>query len=372
MATKSQQVLELETEVRRNAALYFNNTPEITDAEFDAMVDELRNLDPDSEVLNEVGAMPSYGKKVAHPSVMGSLDKATTIDEILAWHKKYGPRTRMLSVTPKIDGIAVRLVYKDGVLVESATRGDGKIGMDVTDNIRAIKSIPKFVKGFSGEVRGEIYMKRSVFDRLQSVAGTKSFANPRNAAGGSLMAKDPAITAERDLSLLVYDMPISKHFNLESEKYAYMVMTLGKHFDIVEMQMVNADRFAAAAAHWDLRRPNLDFQIDGLVAALDYLHDQTEAGWNGNKPRGKIAFKFKPAQARARVVGIDWEVGRTGRLTPMCRIEPTQLDGSTISNITLHNAKRVRDLRLDIGDYVLFCKAGDIIPAIIRNLSDSV
>lgn len=366
---KIDRIKELEGLIRYHADLYYNQAkPEVTDAEYDALVDELRNMDADNPVLLEVGSTPSYGRKVTHSSPMGSLDKETESTGVVAWHAKYSSRGKKIATTPKIDGLSLRINYSNGRIAEAATRGNGLIGQDVTDNVKMISDVPKTVKGFTGEVRCECYMKRSVFDQLRE-SGERIFANPRNAAAGSLMAKDPTITAKRNLSILAYDVKVDGvTFKTESEKRAWMTIHI-PGIELVEMQVCDVSEFQAVALSWEVRRPTLDFEIDGLVVALDSLAEQEEAGFNGNNPRGKVAFKFKPEQKTAKVVGIDYQVGRTGRLTPMCRIEPTLVAGSTISNITLHNVKRLIELRLDIGDEVLICKAGDIIPCILKNLS---
>jgi DNA ligase (NAD+) len=246
------------------------------------------------------------------------------------------------------------------------------MGQDVTDNIKAISSISKNIptlQGLDVEVRGEIYMKRSVFDDLRQTVD-KSLANPRNAASGSLMAKDPKVTASRSLSLLVYDVIITggklkPQWLTEREKRAWMAVNLDS-LELVEMQYLPISDFSSLAISWEVRRPKLDYEIDGLVVSLDSLADQDIAGWNGKCPRGKVAYKFKPEQKTAKVLSIDWQVGRTGRLTPMARIEPTLVAGSKISNITLHNKARVVELNVAEGDEVLIEKAGDIIPAICR------
>lgn len=366
-----ERIAELEGQVRYHADLYYNQAkPELSDAEFDTLVDELRSLDPDNSALQEVGSMPSYGKKVQHDVLMGSLDKETTFAGVEEWFEKYGGKEKendstAIMVTPKIDGCSIRLVYKDGSLVLGATRGNGLVGQDVTDNVKAITSIPNYIKGLNAEVRGEIYMKRSVFDELRN-SGERTFANPRNAAAGSLMNKDPKVTASRKLDLLVYDvMPMDgTTFKKESEKRVWMGVHTGELY-AVDAQLVGIKDFQSVAVAWDAKRIDLDYEIDGLVVAFNSIAAQEEAGMNGNRPRGKVAYKFKPEQKTSVVQGIDWQVGRTGRLTPMARIEPTRVAGSTITNITLHNAARVVELDVAIGDTVLIEKAGDIIPAIV-------
>jgi len=373
------RVRELAELVQYHADLYYNKSkPEITDAEFDALVVELRETvealkkdQPANEAiavgeqaLGEVGAVPSYGKKVQHSGIMGSLDKETTCEGVKEWAKKYGKNGKVV-VTPKIDGLAVRLNYKDGRLVEAATRGTGEIGQDITDNIKAMASIPKSLpKPITVEVRGEVYMKKSVFNELKE-SGERAFANPRNAASGSLLNKDPQVTGRRNLSFLAYDAISDNVWHMESEKRMWMAYDLSA-IELVDIMVIDVSKFDEQAMSWEKRRPGLDYEIDGLVVALESMEDQDEAGWNGKCPRGKVAFKFKPEQKTALVLDIDWQVGRTGRLTPMARIEPTLVSGSTISNITLHNAANVATLNIAVGDEVLIEKGGDIIPQVVR------
>jgi len=380
------RIPELAGTIQYHANLYYNKQngklkdDAITDAEYDAMVDELKTLiselervDPSApeigqgkEVLNNIGAVPSYGRKVTHSQKMGSLEKATTVAEIQAWYKKYATNGGKIVVMPKVDGCASRLDYSDGPLVEAATRGDGTVGQDVTDNVRATKSIPKSIgNGKTVEVRAEVIMARSVFRRL--IASGVKGANPRNLGTGSLMAQDPQETASRDLSILAYDVVGAPRFKTESEKRAWMVTNLNG-IPLADMQVIDIEQFEALALEWEAKRPNLDYEIDGLVVSLDSIDDQEEAGWteSGKCPLGKIAFKFKPEQKTAKVLGIDWQVGRTGKLTPMARIEPTLLAGSTIRNITLYNANNVVILEIAVGDEVLIEKGGDIIPQVVR------
>lgn len=385
IAEAVERVQSLAELIRYHADLYYNvGKPEVSDAEFDQLVVELgelvgwlRTFDPENSAisvgeaaLNEVGSVPSYGKKVTHGSTMGSLEKETSFAGVKGWAGKYSGSTTV-AVTPKIDGLAIRLNYRFGKLEEAATRGTGQVGQDIIDNIRAMASIPKVLPApITVEVRGEVYMKKSVHAELAKTE--RSFANPRNAASGSLLNKDPNITARRKLDFLAYDAilpvadPASQLFATEQDKRTWMTTNLSG-IDLVEMQIIDLQHFDALAVEWEAKRPGLDYQIDGLVVALNSLQEQEEAGWNGtHAPRGKIAYKFRPEQKTARVTAIDWQVGRTGRLCPMARIEPTLLDGSTISNITLHNAANVSQMDIAVGDEVLIEKAGDIIPQVVR------
>ena len=251
--------------------------------------------------------------------------------------------------------------FANGIVVHNS------VGQDVTDNIMAIKSIPKFIgAGKTVEVRAEVIMTRAVFKQLTE-NGVKG-ANPRNLGTGSLMAQDPKETASRNLSIMSYDVIGAPVFKTEGQKRAWMVSNLPS-VPLVDMQIIDIDQFETLALEWEAKRPNLEYEIDGLVIALDSIADQEEAGWDGKRPRGKIAFKFPPEQKVAKVLNIDWQVGRTGKLTPMARIEPTLLAGSTIRNITIHNFARVKELDVAIGDEILIEKAGDIIPQIVRVVS---
>lgn len=368
----AERIQELEEQVRYHSDLYFNQSaPEITDAEFDALVAELQQLAPDSAVLSEVGAVPSYGQKVKHSSLMGSLDKTKEASAVEQWARTHTSDTSKkpcVVVTPKMDGLAVRLNYDNGRLVEAATRGNGEVGQNITDNVRAMPSIPNAIPCQEPvEVRGEVFMPRSAFETVNErmrAAGERTFANPRNAASGSLTCQDPSVTASRMLDFAWYDVK-GMDFATERERRLWGATNL-TGLKPVEMEVVEVDRFAAVALKWEKERPSLDYEIDGLVISLLTTEDQEQAGWSGRCPRGKLAFKFKPEQKTAIVTGVRFQVGRTGKLTPVCEIEPTYIAGSTVSNLTLHNYGRLVELGLAIGDEILFEKAGDIIPQVIR------
>ncbi len=369
-----ERINELADLIQYHNERYFSKAdPEITDAEFDGLVAELKSLSPEHAVLSEVGAEPSYGRKVAHPIIMGSLDKATTQEELTKWHKKTPPHCSFV-LTPKIDGLAVRLCYENGKLVLAATRGNGVMGQDVTDNVRYIKSIPQNINNFSGEIRGEIYMRRSVFEKYNSSGGGRIFANPRNAAAGSLCQKDPKETGKRELSFLAYDVSTSEtRFDSEQEKFNYAKEKFGDSIEYVESHFfVGGSAISAAVcSDWESRRNTLDYDIDGVVVGVNQVAVQIEMGWHGKCPASKIAFKFKPEQKEAVVRAIDWQAGRTGRLVPMCRIEPTPISGSVVQNITLHNYAQMRKINVCVGDTVLIEKAGEIIPQVVRVVSKS-
>jgi len=365
MLTRIEELVQL---IQYHSNLYYNKAkPIITDFEFDMLVDELKSL---GGSVDFVGA-PTYGKKVTHSQRMGSLDKDTEVENIIAWAKKYS-KDGKVGLTPKIDGLAVTLHYDLGKLISAATRGDGIVGQDVTDNVKMIKSIPKTISSQIGvEVRGEILMRRSVFKKFLE-EGIDDLSNPRNAASGSLMAKDPAITGSRNLSFLCYDIIVrGSKFETELQKMNN-IKSLLPEFETVSFEVIDIDDFHQASKMWELVRPTLDYDIDGLVLALNSIAEQEEAGWSTKCPRGKIAYKFPPEQKKAKIKSIDWQIGRTGRLTPVTYIEPVSLGGSTIGKMTLHNVKIFKALDVTVGDTVLIEKAGDIIPQVVRVLERPV
>ena len=370
--SNEERVMELEGLIRYHSDLYYNQSkPEVSDAEFDAMVDELKALDPTNSVLQEAGALPSYGRKVKHGSLMGSLEKATENDQVVSWFNDNMSRSKYIGLSPKMDGLSLRVNYEKGRMVEAATRGDGEVGMDVTDNVRVMSSIPNMIEDFTGEVRGEVYMRKSVWERLNKELiknGERPFANPRNAASGSLMAKDPQVTAERSLDFMAFNMIVdSMDFESVSARVGTMMDRL-KGMEQVPVEKISLDDVKDKIREWEIERPKLDYCIDGMVLELGSIFDQDEAGWTGKRPKGKLAFKFPPEQKGTKAEKVEPQVGRTGRLTPVARIRPTYLDGSTISNVTLHNYGRVKELGIRIGCEVLIEKAGDIIPQVVSVL----
>jgi len=359
-----ERIAELETEVRRHSELYYNGLPEITDTEFDELVSELKELDPESPALAEVGAIPQWGRKVKHPKLMGSLEKSTKEEDLKAWYEAVpgvGGDPKILLASTKVDGLAIRLRYASGELVEAATRGDGEVGQDILENAKNVRTIPHGVRpDFTGEVRGEVYMQRSVWEGFGS-----RFANPRNAASGSLIQKDASVTKDRDLDFIAYGVE-DENVEIATERMA-QAHAEGLGFDYVQWEVVGLVHLEAYLMEWEkTRRGECPYQMDGLVFAVDSLEEQEEAGWNGKRPRGKHAWKFPAEQREAMVLGVTWQVGRTGKLTPVLHIEPTHIDGSTISNMSLASASRFEELGLGRGDKVLVEKAGDIIPQVVR------
>jgi DNA ligase (NAD+) len=364
-------VQEMETEVRRHSELYYNGMPEITDAEFDLLVDALTEACPTSEALVEVGAIPTWGRKVKHPTIMGSLSKENECDKLFKWYSALPASTsneaisannvKNLVASPKVDGLAVRLRYSNGKLVEAATRGDGEVGQDVLENVKRISSVPQTVAdNFTGEVRGEVYMRKDVWKSFGS-----QFANPRNGASGGLLQKNADETERRNLNFLAYSIKDDNN-EIMTESLAFVFGT-SMGFEYVKWEVVNTLHLEAYLLEWEkTKRDALPYQIDGLVFTVDEFEEQEEAGWNGKRPRGKIAWKFPAEQREASVLGCTWQVGRTGQLTPVLHIEPTHIDGSTISNVSLASRARFEELGLSKSDKVLVEKGGDIIPQVVR------
>jgi len=362
-----QQIDRLAAEIRKHNDLYFNRAaPELSDDEFDDLVLQLKALDPDNPVLDEIGSEPGYGKKVKHPALMGSLAKVHSAKELVDWAKKFPPGTKFV-VSPKMDGCAVRLEFKDGKLAVGATRGNGEEGMDVTANIEAMGvTVPQ---NYSGEIRGEIYMDKSDFATLNGelkMKGEKEMANPRNAAAGGLNQKDPAVTGGRKLKLASYGIVCPAQPGLQSEtevmKYVLAHTFSFKYVPLMPIDLFDIDEVEELLSKAEQKRQGMPHNIDGLVFSVDSLAAQEAAGWTGRCPNGKIAYKFRPEQAKAIVTGIEFQVGRTGRITPVLKFTPTALDGSTVKQCTLHNIARLRKLAVGAGDEVVIYKGGDIIP----------
>jgi len=376
------QIVENLSELERHNDLYFDKgKPEITDVEYDALLAEtsvlvsaLRSVDAENDlvfeaerIFSEVGAAPSYGKKVTHPRLMGSLKKVLNAPEILLeWAKKYRGK---FVVAPKIDGLAVRLEYDGGRLVAAATRGNGVIGQDVTDNVRATKSIPNKISiKEKVTLYGEVYMRRSVFAELTE-SGKVKLVLPRAAASGSINQKDPKKAASRPVDFFCYSVATSIcSFTSEIQ----MAEWVTKHLPDIEYVPLKATMLKGVKAIenivkvWESERSGLDYDIDGLVFSVNDLVVQEEAGWTSKRPNAKMAFKFKPEQAQTKVNGIGWQVGRTGKVTPVARLDAVVVGGCTIKNATLHNLARIRELDLGIGDTVMIERSGDIIPQIVR------
>jgi DNA ligase (NAD+) len=367
--------------------------PEISDAEFDRLWDELLALErehPDLETpdspTQRIGAPPSDKfVKVAHPTPMGSLEKVTTDEGLEKWHadvvKRLGTSDVGYVTEPKIDGLSINLLYEDGVFVRGATRGDGRRGEDVTPNLRTIKAIslrmqlgPKEEPPPLLEVRGEVYLPLSGFNELNErllAEGKKPTPNPRNAAAGSLRQKDSAITAQRPLSIWIHGvgrkdgLPTEGHWDSLQwlREHGFRTNPFAEHHESIES-------VARACHEWETRRIELDYEIDGLVVKVDSFAQQERLGSLHERPRWARAYKWAPMTAVTRLNKILIRVGRTGALNPWALLEPVEVGGVTVSRATLHNEEDINRKEIREGDDVVVQRAGDVIPQIIGPAGD--
>ncbi len=361
------------------------DTPELPDGEFDLLVRRLRELEAshpelasaDSPSSSVGGAVSATFAPVVHAVPMMSLDNAMDADELSAWGERLvrgldGSEAQLVCEL-KIDGLAMSLRYEAGVLVHAATRGDGRVGEDVTANVRTIADVPERLPAGAPEVvevRGEIYMPVSVFDALNreaAEAGDRLLVNPRNAAAGSLRQKDPTVTARRRLSMWAYQLgevvggpAISSH-----HEALEFIASLGFPVNPEVRVVGGLDEASALCRHWQEHRHDLDYDIDGVVIKVDDLAQRAALGHTSRAPRWAIAFKFPPEERTTRLLDIQVSVGRTGRTTPFALLEPVFVGGSTVTMATLHNQDQVRLKDVRPGDLVVVRKAGDVIPEVV-------
>lgn len=381
------EVQQLRGELQRhNYRYYVLDDPEIPDADYDRMMQRLRELEsqypqlttPDSPT-QRVGATPlSAFASVTHELPMLSLENAFSEDEMRAFDRRIRERLQdeaeiEYACEPKLDGIAVSLLYQDGLLVRAATRGDGTEGEDVTQNVRTIKAVPLRLlgKGYPAvlEVRGEIYMPRAGFEKLNQSAreqGEKVFVNPRNAAAGSLRQLDARITARRPLDIGVYGVG---RFDgaLPDEHIATLEMlkTWGLHINAHVATARGIDGCIDYYRELERRRAALGYDIDGVVFKVNRRVLQEELGFVARAPRWAIAYKFPAQEEMTRLNDVEFQVGRTGAVTPVARLEPVFVGGATVSNATLHNRAEIERLGVKIGDTVIVRRAGDVIPQVV-------
>jgi len=371
-----------------NHRYYVLDDPDVSDAEYDALIGELRDLEeanpelrtPDSPTQRVGGRPLERFEPVRHLQPMLSLANARDEAELRAWLvrserilNKQGVENADISFVtePKVDGLAISLLYEEGMLVRGATRGDGEVGEDVTQNLRTIKSVPLRVREAPRllEVRGEAYLPRSAFARLneeRAGAGEPTFANPRNSAAGSIRQLDPELAAARPLSVWCYSIGALEGLEFESHleslewlrDHGFKVNTdIERHGDL--------DGVVAACRSWEERREGLDFEIDGVVVKVDDLGLQRQLGVVGREPRGAIAWKFPPMTATTRLNRVSWNVGRTGHMVPFAELEPVQVSGVTVRLATLHNEEDLKRKDVREGDEVIVTRAGDVIPRVV-------
>ncbi|WP_419237297.1 NAD-dependent DNA ligase LigA [Photobacterium leiognathi subsp. mandapamensis] len=365
---------------------YVEDNPEIPDAEYDRMMQQLLKIEADHPEWVTVGS-PSQRvggtalegfTQVKHEIAMLSLDNAFNDDDLRAFQKRLQDRLRSGSelsycCEPKLDGLAVSLMYENGVLVQAATRGDGATGENITHNVRTIRAIPLKLQGTDWparlEVRGEVFMPKKGFEALNEKAlkkGEKTFANPRNAAAGSLRQLDPKITATRPLSFYAYAVGVVEGHELAETQYERLCQLKAWGLPMCpEIRKVDSIE-EVIAYHQSIgeKRQLLGYEIDGVVIKIDDIDTQQQLGFVARAPRWAIAYKF-PAQEEMTVLNnVEFQVGRTGAITPVAKLEPVFVGGVTVSNATLHNADEVDRLGVMIGDTVIIRRAGDVIPQI--------
>ena len=371
-----------------NHRYYVLDDPEVPDSEYDRLMKTLLELEkahpewvtPDSPSQRVGGAPLSAFTQVEHAKPMLSLDNAFNEDEMLAFDRRIRDRLRATddveyACEPKYDGIAVSLMYEHGLLVRGATRGDGTVGEDITQNVRTIKSIPLRLQGVDLpskiEIRGEIYIPKAGFEKLNETArteGTKLFANPRNAAAGSLRQLDSDITARRPLFLCAYGVGIVDNNYALPQKHTKILQLLGKWGFAVNQEMKAVSGIEKCLEFYRQlasKRDSLSYDIDGVVFKVNDLKLQERLGFVSRAPRWAIAHKFPAQEEMTLVRSVEFQVGRTGSITPVARLKPVFVGGVTVSNATLHNRDEVERLGLKIGDTVVIRRAGDVIPQIV-------
>ena len=385
------RIEELRREIEHNSYLYYaKDAPAISDAAFDSLVHELRALeaahpefyDPNSPTQRVGGYVGEQFAPIRHERRMYSLDDAMDAAELDAWldrvEEAFGGMVDVVCEL-KIDGSSIALTYQDGNLVRGATRGDGTTGEDVTANIRTVKNLPLRLRpdalgGLTDpsraiELRGEVYMPKSSFESLNRAAeanGKQPFANPRNAAAGSLRQKDPAITAGRDLSTFLYAIADERALAFGTQwELLQWLGEAGFHVNPDVQLCATRDEVHAFCQRAIERRDSLPYEIDGVVVKVNSFARQEEMGYTARAPRWAIAFKFPPEEKTTLLRDITVQVGRTGKLTPVAEMDPVRVAGSTVARATLHNEDEVLRKDVRVGDTVIVRKAGDVIPEVL-------
>jgi DNA ligase (NAD+) len=385
----AQRAAELRRELEHhNRRYYVLDDPEIGDDEYDALLDELRALEAENPELRapdsptqRVGAPPlERFEQVEHAEPMLSLANARNEEELRAWKTRLANHLKRLDITgsqfsyttePKIDGLAMSLTYEDGVFTRGATRGDGRVGEDVTQNLRTIGAIPLSIEDAPPlvEVRGEVYLPIAEFKALnerRAEAGEPTFANPRNSAAGSIRQLDPSLAAERPLSIWCYGTGATRglDFATHSEEIEWL-RDRGFKVNPDTDHHAGIDLVVKRCRWWEERRESLDYEIDGVVVKVDERALWRELGVVGREPRWAIAWKFAPTTATTKLLDVVWNVGRTGHLVPFAMLEPVHVGGVTVSTATLHNEEDLERKDVRVGDEVVVMRAGDVIPQVV-------
>lgn len=388
-----QRLEELKESLHYHAVRYYvEDNPEIPDAEYDRLMRELLEIEaqhPDLVTVDSpsqrVGGKPlSEFSQVTHEVPMLSLDNAFDDSELDSFHKRAqdrigGESIKQYCCEPKLDGLAVSLLYEDGILVQAATRGDGTTGENITENVRTINAIPLKLRGDDWparlEVRGEVFMPKAGFEKLNELArqkGEKVFVNPRNAAAGSLRQLDSRITASRPLSFYAYSVGVVQGADLAVSHYERFLQIKSWGLPMCP-ETKRVDSLADVKTYYQdilQRRDALPYEIDGVVIKIDDIAVQERLGFVARAPRWAIAYKF-PAQEEITTLNeVEFQVGRTGAITPVAKLEPVFVGGVTVSNATLHNADEIERLQVKIGDQVVIRRAGDVIPQVVSVIKE--
>lgn len=386
----SQRVAALRAELEHHNRLYYQQAaPQISDSQYDALMRELQQLEqqhpqlctPDSPSQKVGGAPLESFASITHKVPMMSLDNTYSQEEVAAFYarlqKGLGREQVRCVIEPKVDGVAIALRYEAGVLKHAATRGDGRVGDDVTANVRTIAGLPlRLPAGMQGdiEVRGEVFIGHQGFARMNAEreeAGEALFANARNAAAGTLKLLDSRQVAKRPLEAIFYAVADAGGEAITSQREVYQWLgRAGLRRSDWFVEVLGAQEMLEAIAQLDDQRRRLPYDTDGAVVKVDEWADQAELGLTAKAPRWAMAYKYQPEQAQTRLIKVDIQVGRTGALTPVARLEPVFLSGSTVSNATLHNFEEVERKDIREGDWVIIEKAGEVIPAVVEVLKN--
>lgn len=391
MSSPAEEIADLTARLKRWGAAYFEiDTPLVPDADYDAAMMQLRALEadhpelqaPDSPTQRVGGAPLSTFETIAHRMPMLSLDNAFSESDLIEFHRRVVERLSATEITyccePKLDGVAVSIVYESGLLTQAATRGDGVSGEDITANVKTIRNVPLMLSGDDIpsylEVRGEITIPRSGFEQMNARArllGQKVFVNPRNAAAGSLRQLDSSVTARRPLEFTAYSVgvfegPLPASHDATLRVLAEWGIPISEHMQTV----VGIEACEVYYEQMAVQRDALPFDIDGIVYKVNLLEQQERLGFISRAPRWAVARKFPAQEVSTRLLGVDFQVGRTGAITPVARLEPVFVAGVTVSNATLHNIDEIARLSVAIGDVVVVRRAGDVIPQIVSVVRD--